>query len=85
MPDVPAGLTRHSVITSADDGQDHLVSDRALLRVFREPGQAGYQAVCGITVHPETDVRKTGITRCQACTRRLPVGSVIHGEPRRPG
>jgi len=76
----------HTVITSVDDGQDHLVSDRALLRVFHERGQAGFTAACGYTVRrPETDVRKTGLTRCQSCTRRLPVGSVIRGVPRRPG
>ena len=74
----------HSVITSADDGQDHLVCDRAALRVYRESGRGAFPAVCGFTVRPETDVRKMGVTRCQACTQRLPVGVVVRGEPRRP-
>jgi len=81
--DAPPGLT-HSVITSADDGQDHLVCDRAALRMYRDRGRGGFPAVCGYTVRPETDVPMMGVARCQACAQRLPVGAVVRGEPRRP-
>lgn len=79
-----------SVMCSADDGQAHLVSDLAALRVYREGFALGFPAVCADTMHPpETGwesgpavTPRTGAL-CRRRARRLPLGAFIR-EPRCP-